>query len=125
MKQGVLIPAESLFGQQKPSVPEPTALELAHMGIKFVESEETRLVEIPFPAQWRLVDSVKKTGFHAARNLDVLVEKILKLAGFVGKYSIAIDPVTQTWSAWQKKNQEPEAAEPEPIESIPSPSNLP
>jgi hypothetical protein len=111
MEQRVLISAEASFPvPRKPTMPEFTAADLHVLGITIAETEETRLVEVPFLAQKKLVEAVKQFGFGAANALDAVIAKILKLAGIEGKVEMSSDPKTFTWRAWQKKNAQPEAA---------------
>jgi hypothetical protein len=105
MEQRVLISAEAHFPvPRKPSMPEFTAEDLHNLGVLIAETEETRLVEVPFLAQKKLVEAVQQFGFGTANALDALIGKILKLAGIEGKFEMSSDPKTFDWRAWQKKS---------------------
>lgn len=102
-----VVHAEEKFGASKPPVFPTFSLEdLIALGVSVVETDDTKLIEIPIGAQKKMAESVKCFGFGTAKALQTMIEQTLGLMGFDGKVQCKVDEKTFAWTAWQKKGPE-------------------
>lgn len=120
-----LIDASNAFGKgtDRPQpIPTFSIEDLAAMGARYVETEETKLFELPFSAQRQLVDVLRRYGFGVGHALDELLKRILELYGFDGRVQTKTSEKFD-WIAFQSKKEG--AAQPldaaEPIQDTTAP----
>lgn len=122
-----IVHAEDSFGKSSaPALPEFTLEDLVGLGITVVDSDTTLMIEVPMLAQKKLIESLKGHGFGASKALDLVMQKMLKVVGFIGKISMKADPQTFAWTAWQDKRTDakeeapappaPQTTEPQPVD---------
>jgi hypothetical protein len=106
MNEQTLIFAESSFPPpRKPTIPDFSVDDLRELGVSVAESDGTRVVEIPVSAQKKLIEVIQPFGFGGMQAVQLLINRILSLAGFTGTYNMAVDPQTFCWRAWQPKEK--------------------
>lgn len=118
-----LVEAAEAFPQPSaPQLPEITAQDLIDLGISITETETSRSIEIPFEAQKKLMTVVQGYGFGSSQAFNVLLQRILSVAGLSGTVQCRTDEKTYAWFGKVDLGAKKETAAPVETPATSSPS---